>query len=793
MLIGGEFEIAGTARVSKLAFWNGSKWTAVNNSLQGTVTRLCVRQGVPYAVVQSEGTPTQAALFRLDSAWTQVLTLNGQQSLYPSDVDEMIVVGSTIYIAGTFESVTIFSNGSSTGQTTIASKGVIRSTATGWEALPAMSAPATTMAVAALPSGVAVYRDGQRFRVFDGSSSYYLGGSNSYWGAHEALFAWRNEVYILGPDPIPNTSSSKPTLYRWLGTSADYPLCFERLDVPFTGTEFASVGVAVFPDSLAVFGNTSGYRWRDGIATTFTFASIGTRTFCGNVGGRAVVAGASASIGIGGYGIASWDPAALEWGVFGTGFNGPITAMTTYKGNLCVAGSFTRAGSVAARGIAIRRNGAWEPLGPGIDGSVAVMHELDGSLFVSGDFVVADGAMQTFRYAQWDGTKWLPIPVFSGHQAAFDLERIGNRLFVTFPYFTHGEIRTWSFHWGSSVLGVGGSDYETVTTAPMPSANSVIWLGKQLPNGTAQAFVFDGFRVTPSPWTVAVAPPLAFARLSRVGPWVMELRSGSIWDGTSAWAKITPYPSPGAQGSNVRAAAYFDDSIVFAGRWPSLQGSTTLLRRRVDGAVTTLGAPPTGTIFAMHVDGDSLLVSGSFLHSPNVVSPFLMRYGPVPERAVQITLNPVPIRNCGSRSSNFAVGVSGAGPIFYQWRRNGVPLKDGVTPTGSRVSGSAGGGLTIGPATRGRVSVHDEGVIDCVITNVCGSVITTPVEFKVLGGDFNCNLQVNDADFATFAAAYDAVVCPTSGVAASCLADLNVDGVVDDADFEIFAIQYDNY
>jgi hypothetical protein len=350
ILIGGDFGIAGDARVSKLAFWNGSKWTPVANSFQGTVTKLCVRQGVPYAVVQSEGTPSQADLFRLDSAWIQVLRLNGPQFLYPSDVDELIVVGNVIYIAGTFGSVSTFLNGSATGQPVVDTKGVIRSTATGWEALPGVSAPAMTMTVAALPSGVAVYRDGQRFRVFDGSASYYLGGSATFWGEHELLFSWKNAIHILGPDPVPNTTSSKPTLYRWLGTNATYPDCFERQDVPFTGTDFQRIGLAVFADTFAVFGDTGGYRWRDGTATSFTYDSIGELWFCGGVDDRAIVAANSPSIGIGGYCFASWDPATLQWGVFGTGFNGPVNAMTTYRGDLCVAGSFTRAGSVAAPG-----------------------------------------------------------------------------------------------------------------------------------------------------------------------------------------------------------------------------------------------------------------------------------------------------------------------------------------------------------------------------------------------------------------------------------------------------------
>jgi hypothetical protein len=379
------------------------------------------------------------------------------------------------------------------------------------------------------------------------------------------------------------------------------------------------------------------------------------------------------------------------------------------------------------------------------------------------------------------------------NRIATDLERIGNRLLVTYPHNQHGHITTSSFRWGTLLQPVGGSDYVTFTTAPIPGTSRALLLGKHLSVGRVQGYLLDGSIVSASPWILPLASFSSLERITQIGPWVMELRNGIIWNGESEWIRIDPYPDSGTQSNKVVAATYFDDAIVFGGKWTSLQGSTSLLRRLGNGTVTALGTPPNGTILALYTDGDSLLAGGSFIEGPSAISPFLARFGPVSDRAVRITSNPVPVRNCSSRNSFFSVAVAGAGPILYQWRRNGVPLTDGVTPTGSRISGSAGGVLTIGPATRGRVSLHDEGMIDCVVSNSCGSVITTPIEFKVLGADFNCNLQVNDADFVTFAVAYDAVACPNSGAAASCFADLNVDGIVDDADFQIFALQYDQY
>lgn len=63
------------------------------------------------------------------------------------------------------------------------------------------------------------------------------------------------------------------------------------------------------------------------------------------------------------------------------------------------------------------------------------------------------------------------------------------------------------------------------------------------------------------------------------------------------------------------------------------------------------------------------------------------------------------------------------------------------------------------------------------------------VVFAPCPGDLNNDQQVDDADFAIFASAYDALECPPQPV--SCPADLNSDTFVDDADFVLFAVAYD--
>lgn len=72
--------------------------------------------------------------------------------------------------------------------------------------------------------------------------------------------------------------------------------------------------------------------------------------------------------------------------------------------------------------------------------------------------------------------------------------------------------------------------------------------------------------------------------------------------------------------------------------------------------------------------------------------------------------------NLGS-SESFKLREISYGAASYQWRKDGVSLFDGPTPSGSVISGATTRELTIG-----NTSEADLGVYDCVVTNGCNSV-----------------------------------------------------------------------
>ena len=76
-----------------------------------------------------------------------------------------------------------------------------------------------------------------------------------------------------------------------------------------------------------------------------------------------------------------------------------------------------------------------------------------------------------------------------------------------------------------------------------------------------------------------------------------------------------------------------------------------------------------------------------------------------------VTQNPAGQSVNAGESASFTVIASGAGPLSYQWSRNGLPLSNDA-----RVGGADSSTLTINPVSEG-----DAGVYSVTVSNACGS------------------------------------------------------------------------
>jgi hypothetical protein len=126
---------------------------------------------------------------------------------------------------------------------------------------------------------------------------------------------------------------------------------------------------------------------------------------------------------------------------------------------------------------------------------------------------------------------------------------------------------------------------------------------------------------------------------------------------------------------------------------------------RVSG---TIGQPSAGKL-----TGSSLALGGGFWAS-------IVQTGSPPA----ITAQPVSRTNIVGTTATFAVGVTGAPPITYQWRKNGAGLSDGTN-----VFGASSSTLTLS-----NVQPGDAGLYTVMATNLSGAVTSAVARLAVYQG-----------------------------------------------------------
>jgi hypothetical protein len=155
--------------------------------------------------------------------------------------------------------------------------------------------------------------------------------------------------------------------------------------------------------------------------------------------------------------------------------------------------------------------------------------------------------------------------------------------------------------------------------------------------------------------------------------------------------------------SNKTVTCYVNGSVVGT-------ANTAVNALMVSSAPLYLGGNPSGTEpFTGAVD--EVAIYGSALTSFQVISIFGLKPG--------ITVAPAPVTVLAGGCARFSIMGSGGAPLSYQWRTNNVALPGQTNTTLA---------LSYAPlAWSGRQ-------IACVITNVYGSITSTPVALTVIAG-----------------------------------------------------------
>ncbi|HUN81130.1 MAG TPA: immunoglobulin domain-containing protein, partial [Phycisphaerae bacterium] len=122
-----------------------------------------------------------------------------------------------------------------------------------------------------------------------------------------------------------------------------------------------------------------------------------------------------------------------------------------------------------------------------------------------------------------------------------------------------------------------------------------------------------------------------------------------------------------------------------------------------------------------------------------------------------------------------SVSATGGPPLTYQWMKNGNPLSDGGT-----ISGSWSTDLYIAPAAAG-----DSGNYSVTISNPCGDTSSVAVTLLVCTptGDTNGDGLTNGEDVQSFV---NALLSNTNTVSDVCAADFGLNLAVDSGDIAGF-------
>jgi trimeric autotransporter adhesin len=310
-------------------------------------------------------------------------------------------------------------------------------------------------------------------------------------------------------------------------------------------------------------------------------------------------------------------------------FYGYARAMTTYNGDLVVAGSFGSISGVAANGIARWNGSTWAPLGSGVSsGYVRSLQQFGSVLYVGGSFTSA-GGIATTNLAVWNGSGWAATATVNGTVEAMAV-RTGlaitqQQLHIAGNFTAVGTVAAQHVaRFGSSTglwtaLGAGlpgttctalfgrnsgVNSFELTATVDSPGILQKVWRW----NGTAWSNV--GLVSGPS----GDVSPTCLTYFG--GQYVLGLADAYLnvrrFDADGEW---TPLHGDGIAG-RVRAIDTGGSDLVIAGQFATISGATVNhIARGGPNAWQPLGSgiDPAGQVFALaRTSNGDLIAAGSF-------------------------------------------------------------------------------------------------------------------------------------------------------------------------------------
>lgn len=277
---------------------------------------------------------------------------------------------------------------------------------------------------------------------------------------------------------------------------------------------------------------------------------------------------------------------------------GAVNAMIPVDDRLVVAGSLASAGGHEVRSMAAWDGESWAPFGGGADGPISSFCRHDGRLIAAGAFTEI-GSVAANRVAAFDGTAWTPLGAgFAGPVQALVVHEghlvAGGEFTATGDGREILRVARWTGSaWVDLGAGIGpGRDDPRPRSAP---AEHVLALA------SVDGRLIAGGRFTHA-GSVALDNVAAF--------------DGAVW---------TPW---GAFDDEVNALAVLDGSLVAGGKFQTADDGVRVnhVARWGSGRWYPMGTGFTRWVFALHVNGSTLVAGGCFREAGTVPCNGLARW-----------------------------------------------------------------------------------------------------------------------------------------------------------------------
>ncbi|NUO80372.1 T9SS type A sorting domain-containing protein [candidate division KSB1 bacterium] len=486
----GNFNKAGTVTANKIAKWDGSQWSALGGGIAQTS-----RESINSVAVLGNTLVAAGDFLSIDNVKAnRIAAWNGNQwqPLGPANSDglsgtgayayDLAVLGNTLYAAGSFTSAG--------GQP---ADNIATWNGSAWTGLRSESARADQAFWVIAPYDSAIYVAGSKSSIgdivtnrvakFEGGEWSGLGTGFDAASLQAIALNASGEVYIGGKfGSVAGVNASRivkwnGTAWTALGSGLDgqvRAIALRGNDV-FVGGTFKNAGGAP-ANNIAKWDEQSWSALGNGISGTGAqvnaIAIKGSEVY---VGGQ--FTGAS---GVTANNIAKWDGA--NWSAVGANAeNGVDASVNTIafasNGELYVGGSFTKAGSVNAKGIAVWNGASWSALGSGITGALQSVYAIVSNgdeIYIGGRFTAAGGSNSN-HLAKWNSVTrtWAPIGAGVGDAVSSvnALTLNGNELIVGGLFAKAGDLTAnnlakWDGNqWSTFGSGLGGENPSVLTLA----------------------------------------------------------------------------------------------------------------------------------------------------------------------------------------------------------------------------------------------------------------------------------------------------------------------------------------